>query len=700
MTSPAKRAQLSSLQCWIPLFLISSLSLFIELAVIRWVAGEVRLFSYFKNFSLLAAFLGLAIGFALVGKGRDYRPSIAPLLLVFVGLVAISARLSGGRYLPYPGGDEFLWYASSASYWVSLLLFLVIVLIFFLIILLLFIPLGQATGEEMAAHAPIPAYVVNILASLIGVWAFSLLSTLQTPPVVWFGLAALGLGAYLAKRQILTRGRLALLVAALMVLALTNDQAVWSPYQRLKVSPFYLPRQDGKSAVQMGYELDVQHILYMRAIDLSARSVADLEQEMPELAQVAFSYNLPYQLLPQGSRVLIVGAGMGNDVAAALRNGVAQVDAVEIDPAILAFGQRLHPERPYDDPRVRAIVADARSFFNRASHRYDAVVFGLLDSHTLLSGLSSVRLDSFVYTLESFEQVRQHLNPHGIVSVTFAVSPTAPWLEERLGRMLVAVFGPQAVFAHRGGPGTTFVAGLLSEEQSGAAQLRPWRPDPTLDGLALPTDDWPYLYLHAPKIPAAYWQAILVIAVACLALMARSFPAALRPDWHFWLLGAAFLLVEVKSVTEFALLFGTTWLVNALAISGVLLMVLLANAFVLRWPRVRTTPVYLLLFFTLVGLYFLPLDRLSGLPELTKALVSMSLLSFPLFFAGLIFADSLRRAGETSRPLASNLSGTLMGGLLEYGSLIWGIKTLYLIAFALYTGAWLAARRGPGGRGG
>src|SRR3972149_8055838 len=374
MTSPAKRAQLSSLQCWIPLFLISSLSLFIELAVIRWVAGEVRLFSYFKNFSLLAAFLGLAIGFALVGRGRDSRPSIAPVLLVFVGLVAISARLSGGRYLPYPGGDEFLWYAGSAAFWVSLLLFLVIVLIFFLIILLLFIPLGQATGEEMAARAPIPAYMVTVPASLIGVWAFSLLSTLQTPPVVWFGLAALGLGTYLAKRQILTRRGLALLLGSLVGVALTNDQAVWSPYQRLKVNPFTTPRQDGKTAVQIGYELDVQHILYMRAIDLSERSVAHLEQEMPGLAQVAFSYNLPYRLLLRGGRVLIVGAGMGNDVAAALRNGVAHVDAVEIDPAILAFGQRLHPERPYDDPRVRAIVADAPSFFNRASQRHDGAV--------------------------------------------------------------------------------------------------------------------------------------------------------------------------------------------------------------------------------------------------------------------------------------------------------------------------------------
>lgn len=76
---------------WGPLFLISSLGLFLETAVIRWIAGEVRLFSYFKNLPLLAAFLGLSVGFALVGKGRDYRPAFAPLLGLFVIAVAVYA---------------------------------------------------------------------------------------------------------------------------------------------------------------------------------------------------------------------------------------------------------------------------------------------------------------------------------------------------------------------------------------------------------------------------------------------------------------------------------------------------------------------------------------------------------------------------------------------------------------------------------
>jgi len=676
---------------WSSLFLVSSLSLFLELAVIRWISGEVRLLAYFKNLPLLAAFLGLGIGFALAGRGRDYRPAFGPLLGLFVALVLAVGRISSPRSLFYPAsGDEFVWYAAPLADWLALALFLGMVLIFFLVTMFLFIPLGQATGEEMARHAPLPAYSVNILASLAGVWAFSLLSYLQTPPAVWFALALLGLGVYLAARQILSRLTLAVFILVPVGLVVFGRGEIWSPYQRLEVTNLSLLRESTSEAVQVGYTLNVQQVFYQRAIDLSPKFLAELRGDIPEMEDVAFSYNLPYRLRPAGGRVLIVGAGMGNDAAAALRNGAGRVDAVEIDPAILALGRELHPERPYDDPRVTLVADDARSFFKNSSDRYNVIAFGLLDSQTLLSGLSRVRLDSFVYTLESFEQVRQHLAEDGVVVVTFAAS--TPWIEERLGRMLMEVFGSDRVFVHRGQVGTTFVAGPVSPDQLAVAGLTDWQPNPALADVPLTTDDWPYLYLRARTVPAAYWQAVLLIGIVCLVIIARSFPAALRPSWHFWLLGTAFLLVEFKSITERALLFGTTWLVNALAISGVLLMVLGANFVVLRWPRLNLKPIYALLFASLALTYVLPLDAFIGFAPVVRAVASMILLSLPLFFAGLIFGESLRRAGETSGPLASNLSGSVAGGVLEYGSLWWGIKSLYVIAAIVYLGALMTSR--------
>ena len=210
--------------------------------------------------------------------------------------------------------------------------------------------------------------------------------------------------------------------------------------------------------------------------------------------------------------------------------------------------------------------------------------------------------------------------------------------------------------------------------------------------LPIPTDDWPYLYLRTKTIPNAYWQTLLVLVVVSYFIISRSFGNALRPDWQFWFLGAGFLLIEFKSITEFALLFGTTWLVNVFAISGVLLMALLANLFVLKWNPIPLKIAYILLFGCLAINFFFPLHLLIGLTPFLRAIISMILLSLPLFFSGLIFSESLRRANETSLPLASNLSGSVAGGVLEYGSLLWGIKSLYLIAAVVYLGAFISSR--------
>ena len=706
---------------WRPLFLASALGLFFELAVIRWLSGEVRLFSYFKNVPLLAAFLGLALGFAQVGQGRDYRTAFAPRFALFVALVLLVGRIASQRTLAYPGSsDEFLWGTADLSYWLALVLFVGIVLIFFLLTMFLFIPLGQATGEEMARHAPVPAYAVNLFASLVGTWAFAGLSYLQTPPVIWFGLGLLGVGLYLATRQLLSRSALVIFALALIGLAVFGQEEIWSPYQRLQVADQLATRTSDCRPVKVGYLLNVQQVFYQYALDLSPERVA----EVPELKNWSVLYNLPYQLKPaDGQRALILGAGTGNDVAAALYNQASHVDAVEIDPAILELGRTLHPQHPYADPRVTLILDDARAFFKRSTDRYDVIAFGLLDSHTLLSGLSSVRLDSFVYTVESFEQVRQHLAPDGVAVVSFAVG--APWIKERLGMMLVEVFGRDQVFVHSpkvkpqsaahpcfesqspptaqsGITGqasqqsqifTTFVAGSIPPDRLAEAQLVAWQPEPSVGEVPLSTDDWPYLYLRTRVVPAAYWQVLLLIGVVCLALIARSFPGALRPNWHFWLLGAAFLLIEFKSITELALLFGTTWLVNALAISGVLLMALAANLVVLRVRRINLRLVYILLFASLALAYLFPLEWLAGLAPVIRILVSLLLLFLPLFCAGLVFSESLRRAGETAGPLASNLSGSVAGGIFEYSSLWWGTKSLYMLCGLIYAAALLAFLR-------
>lgn len=682
--------QRASLIRWLPLFLIVSLGLFLELSVVRWVSAEIRLFSYFKNLPLLAAFLGLAIGYSTVGKGRDYQPTFAPLLLLYIGLTIFIGRFTSPRALVYPStGDDFLWFTGGGSYWAALFVFISLTLLFFLLTLLLFVPLGQAAGEEMARHQPVPAYIVNLLASLAGIWLFALFSFLETPPLAWFGAGVFGLLWYWKGNRKLTYTGAGLMLSGLAALLAFQGNSIWSPYQRLELVDLELTRQSTGEKVKVGKTLQVQQVFYQTSSDLSPDFVAQFNGDIPELEALANYYNFPYQFIPPGAEVLIVGAGMGNDAAAALRNGVGKVTAVEIDPVIARLGREEHSEQPYQDERLTLVVDDARAYFERNTQKYDAIIFGYLDSQTLLSGLSSVRLDSFVYTLESFEQARSHLKENGVIVISFAAGS---WVNERIGRMMAEVFGPENMVVYQSGVDLHYIAGLKPPQAPGL-ELAAWQPNQGITNLPLSTDDWPYLYLRARSIPDAYWQVLLAISAVVLLLMARSFKDALRPDWHFWLLGAAFLLVEFKSITEFALLFGTTWFVNTLAITGVLGMALLANLLVLWRKQVNLNLCYGLLFASLAVSYFFPLDALNNLGPFLRGLAGIGLLTLPMFFAGLIFSESLRLAGETARPLASNLGGSFAGGVLEYGSQLLGIKSLYLVAAGVYALALLVMRR-------
>lgn len=709
------KASLSPIRQWFPLALVSCVSLFLELAVIRWLSSEVRLFSYLKNIPLLATFLGLSIGYSLAGKKRLQFEMLFPLLFLFVALALAVGRVSSPRAFAYPAsGEEFIWYSTPYSYWIQLIIFLGMLAIFFLLTMFLFVPLGQACGEEMNKFKPVPAYIVNIASSLVGIWLFTAICFWQVPPLVWFGVALFGLLGYFSWWKRYSPLDWVLVLLILTGLGLFNQNAIWSPYQRLSYTPLILTREDNNDPVQVGYTLNVQQVFYQRAIDLSPDFLKSMGGAIPELEDMAISYNLPYQLAGHDSRALIVGSGIGNDVAAALRNGMESVDAVEIDPAILMLGYQLHPEVPYADARVAPIVDDARSFFKKNEEKYDVVAFGLLDSHTLLSSLSSVRLDSYVYTLESFEQVREHLSPGGLVAVTFAAS--TPWIEERLGRMMGEVFGSEHVWFHRGAIGTTFIASLdvtsggatsgsdgAKADKFESAGLQPWAANEEMQDLPLPTDDWPYLYMRSRKVPDAYWQALLVIGIISILILRRSFPQALRIDWQFWLLGVAFLLVEFIGITRLALLFGTTWLVNALAISGVLAMILAANLLVL-WRQSRAEKLgkrhivnlnlaYFLLLASLAMVILFPLETLNQFDPFWRALFSLLLLSLPLFFSGMIFSEMLHSTGEVTGPLASNLNGSVFGGILEYSSIWWGVQNLYILAFAVYAMAFLVHRR-------
>jgi hypothetical protein len=164
-------------------------------------------------------------------------------------------------------------------------------------------------------------------------------------------------------------------------------------------------------------------------------------------------------------------------------------------------------------------------------------------------------------------------------------------------------------------------------------------------------------------------------------------------NWHFFFLGAAFLLLEVQNVSKAAVVLGNTWEVNAVIISGVLGMILLANAVVARFPNMPLGPVYVLLVGTCVGLYYLDLAQFAFLPYAVKSLVVGGLTSLPMFFSGIVFIRSFHPVPGKDRALGANLIGSLFGGLLQSITFVTGIKLLLLVVAGLYLAAFLTRPR-------
>jgi len=388
----------------------------------------------------------------------------------------------------------------------------------------------------------------------------------------------------------------------------------------------------------------------------------------------------------------VVGSGTGNDLALLLMRGAKYVDAVEIDPVIADLGKVLHPQKPYDDPRVHLHVDDARAFLRRATQKYDLIIFGTLDSQTLLSGMSSVRLDNYVYTVEAFEAARRRLNPAGSL-VLYHMSPQ-PYIGAKIYQMVGDAFrAPPGVFF-----GYMNLFNLIVVAGDGAARVPP-ADRALLDTLRTPYagahDDWPYLYLRDRTIPEHYFGALAsVLGIAALFIGVGAGKVVRRGwDGAMFFMGAGFLLVETKSVTEMSLLFGSTWRVNLLVFASILVVVLIANVLVARSSPARVAPLFAGLFASLAGAYLLPASRLLPLGTLGQWMAGGLMVALPIYFAARIFSTLFRARSDAPRALAYNLLGAIVGGVLEYASMAVGIKGLYVIAAVLYGAAFLFASR-------
>ncbi|MBI5684421.1 MAG: methyltransferase domain-containing protein [Verrucomicrobia bacterium] len=722
LSSPTARARFD-------LFLISFAVLFLELAAIRWFPAYVFSLTFFTNTVLLAAFVGMSVG-CLACDGRWKMLGHLPALMgaTCAAAMAVYAAVGGSWLASVDVGNqrspELVYFGTELSGPTAAKLVVPVELlmgVFFVLIALWFVALGQILGNKLAAiENRIQSYTINIAGSLAGIVAFGVMAYWELPPAAWFAVGMACVVYFLRAAGQLTISKAALLVGVLAAIAVTGWRAKgcvfhWSPYYSIRYEP--------------------------KTRDISVNDLS--HQRMVDRTKAATAYAIPYLLrrdagLPPIRDVLVIGAGTGNDVAHALAQGATRVDAVEIDPAIAQFGRRHHPNRPYDDPRVRLIIDDGRSFLRTTKQQYDLIVYALVDSLTLHSSFSSIRLENFLFTRQAFADVARRLKPGGVFAAYNFYRQG--WIVARLHRMMRDRFGgeplllslpPRDEIRDIEGEGTHMamllggaadaldpirqrfnrhgsflfynqnpnlhqtingfttteadLAGKTAASNGEAVRLKPARLVET-GTWKLPDDDWPFLYLREPRIPAHNWRGLALMLLLSLGLLAVFAPVrTLRGvNPHFFFLGAGFMLIETKSVTQAAQLFGSTWLVNSIVFAAILGMILVANLYVLLARPQRMAPYYAGLVLALAVNFCVPLDWFLTDIFAFRVFKSAVVMCLPILFAGVIFACSFRNSTSPELAFGANIAGAVFGGLVEYLSLVVGYQWLLVIAGALY----------------
>ncbi len=653
-TEPGRRSRL---------VLLSFLMLFVELGLIRWAGSYVVYLSFFTNFVLLASFLGVGVGFLRARARRElFGFAPVPLALLFVFLAVFPVL--GGKvhgHLQFVGG--FGWPA--LPQWVSLP-------VVFVLSFATMACVAEGVARTFVRFEPLEAYRLDIAGSILGIVAFSALSFLGAPPLAWAAVVTAAMVALGDRARPLT---VVPLVATLAIVAALSfaPRTFWSPYYRVTISP---TSANGSIAISVNGRPHqrIMPLSYMRT-------------------NQTFRF-LPYAHSPGNplDEVLIVGAGSGNDVDIALSMGAKHVDAVEIDPRLYRLGRDLHPDHPYQDPRVSVHVEDGRAFLHDTGRRYDLILYAIPDSLTVLAGQSSLRLESYLFTDEAMRETRDQLKPDGVVSMYHYYLPN---VLDRYAGTLTDAFGHRPCVDVQPGagprPGTVLTESVRPERLRcndvwSQASKTAATPD---------TDDHPFPYLAARTIPRIYQVSmLLILAFAAVAVRATGGPFRRMGAYaDLFFMGAAFLLLETKNVVQFALLFGTTWFVNALVFAGILLTVYLAVEVARRVRFRRPVLLYLPLLGAVALAWAVPPDALLGLSFVPRFLVAVALAFAPVFLANLVFAERFRGVGSSAVAFGTNLLGAMVGGVLEYGALLVGYRALLILVAALYGLAFLTGRR-------
>ncbi|HWN85692.1 MAG TPA: hypothetical protein VNN99_11095, partial [Vicinamibacterales bacterium] len=116
---------------------------------------------------------------------------------------------------------------------------------------------------------------------------------------------------------------------------------------------------------------------------------------------------------PDPKRVLVIGFGAGVTAGAvSIEPRLEQVTIAEIEPLVpVMASQHFGPHNfdVYKNPKTRLILDDGRHFLMTTNEKFDAITSDPLDPW--------VKGAAALYTREFFDEVKQHLNPGGVMTL-------------------------------------------------------------------------------------------------------------------------------------------------------------------------------------------------------------------------------------------------------------------------------------------
>lgn len=678
------------------LLFYSILALFCELLVIRWLSTEIRVFAYFKNLPLMSAFLGLGLGFIWHDRKWQLQKWSGYGLMLLCGLLILAFNL-GFTYMSFVRPEDWLMfglrmYSEGNQAYIEGAKALVVMVSVFVLTTSLFVGFGQRMGQLFEKLRPLEAYSINVFGSLLGTLTFTLLSFLSLSPAYWMGTASILL--FLSR---LRGPAIGLAMVAITYFAFLNPhvtqmaygenfvKTIWSPYYRIDVAKETVKVPPYKGQV-LGYNVRINYDYFQAITDNTQDNLKnfpkELQKTMLEVHSTPFMFRKP-------KNVLVLGSGSGSDVAAALRHGAEHVDAVEIDPCIAQLGKTLHPEKPYLSDKVTVYVTDARYYLKNCKKKYDVIVFAALDSHSAFSSLSSLRMDNYVFTVDSLKEAANLLTTDGVLAVSFAIN--APWLWDRHAKAVSLATGTIPLGWKQNdrlwgvliaGPGQEAARTLPEALLNSCVATKVDVNTP----IAVSTDDWPFLFLPKRELPSLYILPIIAFLLLSAIPVAREFKrgAGNVLNWQMFILGMAFMLLEVRAMADMSLLFGSTWIVNSVIISGVMVVILIANWVATKVDARHVYPLGAAVIGTLLISTFVHVSNLAGMGPVMGGTVGTTVFLLPLVFASTLFALLYKRTETPSTTLAFNLIGGVVGVCLEYLSMWLGIKALGWIGILLY----------------